>query len=52
MNLKLMSIDSNGIHLIKLKVQSNLDLVTNLVIQKSVTKSGVVTKFMVHANGV
>ena len=33
-------------------VQSNLDLVTNLVIPKTVTKSRVVTKFMVHTYGV
>ena len=33
-------------------VQSNLDLVTNLVIPKTVTKSRVVTELMVHAHGV
>ena len=33
-------------------MQSNLDLVTNLVIPKTVTKSRVVTKFMVHTYGV
>ena len=34
------------------RIQLNLDLVTNLVIPKTVTKSRVVTKFMVHTYGV